>query len=172
MRTCVSPEADEMFERHRSILTGKFSRFVRVIPTDHYELDLSDNLQRHLCLTLIRISNDENVLAMRDDDYQDLSQHGDKSSFRNVKLDGQNYQLMAWFDEKYHLPYKGYLTFDFVSRTVPPSNAKACEDHGKINIRGCIGICLDISILASHKLHHFGAVKESDLESFRGQMIS
>ena len=45
---------------------------------------------------------------------------------------------MAWFDEKYHLPYKGYLTFDFVSRTVPPSNAKACEDMERLTLEDAL----------------------------------
>lgn len=129
MRTCISDQADEMFERHRSILTGKYAKFVRVIPTDHYELDLADNLQRHLCMTLIRISNDENILALRDDDYQDLSQHGDKSSFRNVKLDDKDYKLTAWFDENNHLPRKGYLTFDFVSRTMAALDSKPITEE-------------------------------------------
>ena len=118
MRTCVSPEADSMFEEYRHFLEGKFAIFTRAVPTDHYDVDLSDDMERHLVMTLIRISNDENLEASRDEDYQDLSQNGDKSSFRNVTLNGQEHQLTNHFDDEHRLPREGHLRFDFVSRNI------------------------------------------------------
>ena len=107
-----------MFEEYRHFLEGKFAIFTRAVPTDHYDVDLSDDMERHLVMTLIRISNDENLEASRDEDYQDLSQNGDKSSFRNVTLNGQEHQLTNHFDDEHRLPREGHLRFDFVSRNI------------------------------------------------------
>ena len=126
-RTAVSEEGDALTEEYRHYLEGQHANFVRVIPTNTYKIDLSIPIERHLVLTLIRISNDENVLAQRDPDYQDLSQNGDKSSFRNVTLDGEPYKISAFFDVEHSLPKEGHLWFDFVSRNIAPLTAVPFE---------------------------------------------
>ena len=71
-------------------------------------------MDRHLCMTLLRINNDDRSKGLKREKFVDTSQHGDQSCFRNVMLDGEPFNLIGMLDKNNHVPRQGFLSFDFV----------------------------------------------------------
>ena len=102
-----------MLDKNKNLLRGKSGKvFCKELPTDNYLLDLSDSMDRHLCMTLLRINNDDRSKGLKEEKFVDCSQHGDQSCFRNVTLDGEKFDLIGLLDKDHHVPRQGFLAFD------------------------------------------------------------
>ena len=126
MRVCSEDqEGADLLAKNKSLLKGKSGKiFCKELPTDNYLLDLADSMDRHLCMTLLRINNDDRSKGLKRKNFIDTSQHGDQSCFRNVMLDGEPFNLIGMLDKNHHVPRQGFLSFDFVTTTIPPLGTK------------------------------------------------
>eukprot|EP00944_MAST-04C_sp_MAST-4C-sp1_P000433 g433.t1 len=126
MRICAEDrEGADMLDKNKDLLRGKSGKvFCKELPTDSYLLDLSDSMDRHLCMSLLRINNDDRSKGLKKKKFVDCSQHGDQSCFRNVTLDGEKFDLIGLLDKDHHVPRQGFLAFDFVTTSIPPLGTK------------------------------------------------
>ena len=119
MRVLSTEDSAALMNDNRHLLTGQLALYEPHCCTGRYVLDLSNDNDRHLVTLLMRNSNDDREYAKRDkDNYFDLSQLGDESNFRNVKYEGEPFLVNGALDKNHSLPRKGYLTFDYVARSV------------------------------------------------------
>lgn len=78
-------------------------------PNGHYELNLGNPIERDIAVTLV-VFNKEQSKRIINGERADRSQSGNKSCFRNEKMNGQIFQMQSdWI-----LPHNGLLEFDFV----------------------------------------------------------
>lgn len=78
-------------------------------PNGHYELNLGNPLEREIAMSLIVI-NKEAFKRIAAGEKADRSQYGNKSCFRNEKINSQSF-LMS---NEWVLPNQGILECDFV----------------------------------------------------------
>ena len=129
MRICSEDQdGADMLDRNKGLLIGKSGKlFCKELPTDNYVLDLSDSMDRHLCMTLLRINNDDRSKGLKEEVFRDTSQYGDHSNFRNVTLNGEKFDLVGVLDKNHSVPRQGFLSFDFVTKSIPPLGTKAAK---------------------------------------------
>eukprot|EP00347_Sterkiella_histriomuscorum_P017989 403347211 len=84
-------------------------------PNGHYEINLANHIEREIAVSLIVI-NKEAYKKVAAGERADRSQMGNKSCFRNEKINGQT----IIYNFEWQLPSQGILEFDFVYlQTIP-----------------------------------------------------
>ena len=141
MRVCSEDkEGADLLDKNKGLLKGKSGKiFCKELPTDNYVLDLSDSMDRHLCMTLLRINNDDRSRGLKEEVFRDTSQNGDQSGFRNVMLNGEAFDLVGVLDKDHHVPRQGIISFDFVTKKIPPLKTKPSpEGPGEEDIENIV----------------------------------
>lgn len=104
-------------------LAGSFN-FNYYNPTDHYKLKLGNPVEREVALTLLMF-NRKAKFAIDAGEATDRSKFGNRSWFRNEKLDGVSFV----YDQNFILPHFGIFECDFVYvTTAPHKEEKTAED--------------------------------------------
>jgi hypothetical protein len=99
-------------------------------PTGHYQLDLAVDVDRKLCVELIRVNNKERTFNRMHSGRDDTSQHRNWNNFRNEWFHGQlngnfiNGALTMGSEIFAHVPTLGNLHFDYVSTEKPPKRGR------------------------------------------------
>lgn len=87
-------------------------------PTGHYALNLASLIEREIAMTLIVLNKEVNKLIVAGSS-ADRSAHGNKSCFRNEKMNGMAFDLES---SEWILPQSGLFELDFVYLVDRPSH--------------------------------------------------
>ncbi|RHY49603.1 hypothetical protein DYB34_013852, partial [Aphanomyces astaci] len=97
------------------------------LPTNHYALDLSKQIDRQALIKLAEVAQAEKQFSKSRSGRGDTSQHGNWENFRNEWLDGKATILTSHFFQT--MPQKGKLEFDYVSTSRPTRGTKPMSDR-------------------------------------------
>lgn len=78
-------------------------------PSRHYDLNLANPIEREIAMTLLVLNKDA-IIKMQQNLVADKSQNGNKSCFRNEKLNGMSFVMDS---QNWALPQQGLFEFDF-----------------------------------------------------------
>ncbi|ETV69364.1 hypothetical protein, variant [Aphanomyces astaci] len=128
-------EAQNLVKRVLS-MSERFSLRIRLgalyfpllgLPTNHYALDLSKQIDRQALIKLAEVAQAEKQFSKSRSGRGDTSQHGNWENFRNEWLDGKATILTSHFFQT--MPQKGKLEFDYVSTSRPTRGTKPMSDR-------------------------------------------
>jgi hypothetical protein len=95
------------------------------IPSGHYKLDMSKEMDQ-LCLKRLSAINNTETSFRRKEKNGDTSQKGNWMNFRNENFRGLPHCITPWFLDP--VPKQGVLEFDYVSTTRPDEYVRTKEE--------------------------------------------